>query len=231
MKNIKRLLLDADDTLWENNIYFLRATEQFFELMQESGIREQEIRRAFFELEHRVVQENGYGSEFFILILEKLIARYKKGLTKKHLQRYRGIIEDFKQHRHDPPPLFPGVMKTLQSLTKRIPLYVVTKGQQEEQEDKIVRSGVAAIVKDYFILPEKNEAIYKDLLDRNKWEYEMTCMVGNSPKSDINPALKLGMKAVYIPYKSTWHMENESVLERHENFLKINNFSDLLQLF
>jgi putative hydrolase of the HAD superfamily len=36
-------------------------------------------------------------------------------------------------------------------------------------------------------------------------------MIGNSPRSDINPALATGLNAVYIPHPQTWHLEQEEV--------------------
>ena len=34
--SVRHLLIDADDTLWENNIYFERATEAFIEFLGHS---------------------------------------------------------------------------------------------------------------------------------------------------------------------------------------------------
>ncbi len=36
-------------------------------------------------------------------------------------------------------------------------------------------------------------------------------MIGNSPKSDINPALAAGLNAVFIPHDFTWVLEHEVV--------------------
>ena len=36
-------------------------------------------------------------------------------------------------------------------------------------------------------------------------------MIGNSPKSDVNPSLAVGMSAVFIPHDYTWVLEHEVV--------------------
>ncbi len=36
-------------------------------------------------------------------------------------------------------------------------------------------------------------------------------MIGNSPKSDINPAMACGWNAVYVPHARTWGLEREEI--------------------
>ncbi|MEX2304367.1 MAG: hypothetical protein WD733_25720 [Bryobacterales bacterium] len=45
------LLIDADDTLWENSIYFDRAFDQFVELLDHSHLSAAEIREVLDEIE------------------------------------------------------------------------------------------------------------------------------------------------------------------------------------
>ena len=57
-------------------------------------------------------------------------------------------------------------------------------------------------------------------------------MVGNSPRSDINPALDVGLGAVYIPHPQTWQLEHEEVRPKKGARLKVlNTFSELLDHF
>jgi putative hydrolase of the HAD superfamily len=37
-------------------------------------------------------------------------------------------------------------------------------------------------------------------------------MVGNSPKSDVNPALAAGLNAVFVPHDTTWVLEHEEIV-------------------
>ncbi|MGH3579829.1 MAG: HAD hydrolase-like protein [Mycobacterium sp.] len=55
-----------------------------------------------------------------------------------------------------------------------------------------------------------------------------TWMIGNSPRSDINPALAAGLNAVYIPHPDTWSLEHEPVAERDDGrLLTLAAFADL----
>jgi putative hydrolase of the HAD superfamily len=56
-------------------------------------------------------------------------------------------------------------------------------------------------------------------------------MIGNSPKSDINPALKAGLRAVFVPHERTWSLEREEIQDPEGRLLVLERFSDLASLF
>ena len=55
------LIIDADDTLWENNIYFERAFEEFVAFLGHSSLTP-EIRDILDEIEAANARIHGYGS-------------------------------------------------------------------------------------------------------------------------------------------------------------------------
>ncbi len=227
LKHIRQILFDADDTLWENNIYYVKATEDFFDLLVPHGLDRAALEREFDELELKVVRERGYGSHNFVYILETLFERYQNYINYRD---FKAIVDRFNQHPHD-PKLFPGVIETLQYLKTNYHLYVLTKGDFKEQEGKIINAGIDKLVNAYFIVPEKEDAVYKEILQKHNWQADQTCMVGNSPKSDINPALRVGMYAVYIPYANTWKLDFEQIQPVEGRYFKVERFSDLKNLF
>ncbi len=231
-KNIKQIIFDADDTLWENNIYYVQATTDFIELIESGGFNRSEIQQAFDDLELKVVEERGYGSHNFVYILEELFRNYsQKTKTPLDAEKLRFITRRFEEHPVSIPQLFPGVIDTLRYLKTKYALYVLTKGDFKEQQGKILRAGVHECVKEYFILPEKNDAAYRKLLEEHNWLPAETCMVGNSPKSDINPALRQGLFAVHIPYRDTWKLDDEPIEARDGRFLELKSFEALQKVF
>jgi putative hydrolase of the HAD superfamily len=58
-------------------------------------------------------------------------------------------------------------------------------------------------------------------------------MIGNSPKSDINPALAAGLHAVFIPHDFTWVLEHEIVNQPRpgQRLLELSTFSELASIF
>ncbi len=230
MKNIRTIIFDADDTLWINNIYFVRATEAFLDLFENKGFDRDRIRQDFLTTEKQIVREHGYGSDNFVMILERIFNRYRQqaGLQKTELEK---IIQNFNVHRQNPPKLFPGVKPALEKLSHQARLYLLTKGQQDEQALKVERSGLKDYFTKCFILPEKDDAVYARLIRENHFIPRQTCMVGNSPKSDINPALRNGLYAVWIPYAHTWHLDNEGVMTVNGRMRQIEHFAQLPDLF
>jgi putative hydrolase of the HAD superfamily len=56
-------------------------------------------------------------------------------------------------------------------------------------------------------------------------------MVGNSPKSDINPALEAGLNAAFVPHERTWHLEQTALASGGTKLLMLESFADLRKHF
>jgi len=128
--------------------------------------------------------------------------------------------------------LLPGVEPTLRELAGRHRLLLFTKGQPGEQIGKLERSGLRPLFHRIGIPLEKNTMAYRLLMAQAELEPARTVMIGNSPRSDINPALRAGMRAaVYIPHPHTWDLEHEEIDETDVRLMKIPVFPQLLQMF
>jgi putative hydrolase of the HAD superfamily len=58
---------------------------------------------------------------------------------------------------------------------------------------------------------EKESATYERVIGQFKIVKSHGWMVGNSPRSDINPALQSGLNAVFIPHSATWELEKSEL--------------------
>jgi len=232
MESVKRLIFDADDTLWDNNIFYENATQEFFTLYVAAGGDKHQIENEFNETESAVVKEKGYGSNSFLYIIQSLFESHPELRENAEIEtNYHKIINGFRKHLAGQIAIFPGVISTLKKLSNKYELYVLTKGNIEEQKQKLQRSKLLIHFQDSFVVHEKNLMTYKKILQHKKWRAEEVCMVGNSPKSDINPALRMGMYAVFIPYPYTWKLESEALLKNHPQLYVVSKFSDLISLF
>ena len=131
-----------------------------------------------------------------------------------------------------PIEMFNEVPETLAYLSERHRLIMLTKGNITEQSGKVERSGL----KEYFtaieIVAEKDAATYAGLVRKYALAPQTTWMVGNSPKSDINPALAAGLNAVYVPHEMTWVLEKCDLAEGcNGRLLTVKNFADLRNHF
>jgi putative hydrolase of the HAD superfamily len=129
--------------------------------------------------------------------------------------------------------LLPGVAETLPQLAQRHQLLLVTKGDEAEQKDKLNRSGLSSYFAAVEVLREKDVDAYRGLAECHACELRTVWMIGNSPKSDINPALAAGFNAVFIPHDFTWVLEHETVdpAPRGARLLELASFAGLLQHF
>jgi putative hydrolase of the HAD superfamily len=131
-----------------------------------------------------------------------------------------------------PVELIAGVEETLAGLASRHDLTLFTKGNPEEQKLKLDRSGLAIYFGHTAIVKEKDAASYSALIRERRLDPERSWMIGNSPKSDINPALEAGIHAVFVPHEHTWRLEHEEVRPVNgRRLLQLEKFSDLRNHF
>jgi putative hydrolase of the HAD superfamily len=232
MLTVKYLIFDADDTLWANNILYERTTYNFFRLVEQSGLDQDTFEKDFQLIEKQTVHEHGYGSDSFLLILERLSKKYSTIInTVRRQKEYMSILADFKKRTQRRPAIFPAVFPVLKQLRKKFKLYILTKGNTEEQNRKLQASRLLPLFDGVFIESEKNRHTYERILKEKNWVAAEVCMIGNSPKSDINPALLCGMQAIFIPYNYTWKFDTEPLLEGHPQLVSVKRFADLLVIF
>ena len=224
----QNLLIDADDTLWENNIYFERVIHRTIGLLEKTGADSSRFREVLDETERNRIPLNGYGTVNFT---HSLVETFRKFLPPGSDPSLPAQVEQMSLAILDRPlELMEGVPETLAYLSGRHSLFLVTKGDPAEQSRKIRASNLEGYFNAAEILAEKNAQAYARLMTRHKWEPSRTWMIGNSPRSDINPALAAGLSAVYIPHVHTWTLEHEDPAD-HPNLVKLEKFSDLRHHF
>lgn len=223
------LLLDADDTLWENNVYFEQAIEQFVGYVDHPTLTSGEVRAALDEVEARNIKLRGYGTDNFARNLVETFELLRRKRASDAERRHLCGLTD--RIRNCPIELIEDVSETLDQLARRYRLGLVTKGDEQEQRSKLDRSGLRRHFDFVRFAPEKDAACYRDVIRETGADPASTWMVGNSPKSDINPALEAGLGAVLIPNGNTWSLEMQALPERHARFRTLDRFADLLSVF
>jgi putative hydrolase of the HAD superfamily len=199
------LLIDADDTLWENNIFFEKTIEHFIAQLEHLGYTREYVRYILNETERRNIRQHGYGVKSFRRSLEDTYTKLAGNSVRREiLQEIERIVLELE---NTPPHIMDGVPETLAYLAKHNRLILLTKGEPAEQAAKVERSGLQTYFDAIEIVVEKDSATYDRMIDQFKIVKSQGWMVGNSPRSDINPALKSGLNAVFIPHSATWELE------------------------
>ncbi|HZU24863.1 MAG TPA: HAD hydrolase-like protein, partial [Bryobacteraceae bacterium] len=101
----------------------------------------------------------------------------------------------------------------------------------EEQKLKIDRSGLGKYFGHTAIVKEKDAAAYRELAAARRMDPARTWMIGNSPKSDINPALEAGLNAVFVPHAHTWVLEKQDIRPGAGKLIQVERFSELRGYF
>lgn len=221
----QHLIIDADDTLWENNIYFEQAFEAFICFLDHSNHSAEEVRDILDEIELANIQIHGYGAKNFARNLCQCYERLVERAVNPGDLDY--ILSLAAQIMEQPIETIEGVPETLEYLASRHDLTLFTKGHPEEQKLKIDRSELGVWFGHTAIVREKDAGAYSSLVQERRLDPSRTWMIGNSPKSDVNPALEAGLNAVYVPHARTWHLEKTHLAEGPGRLIRVERFAEL----
>jgi putative hydrolase of the HAD superfamily len=225
------LLIDADDTLWENNVYFERAIAAFISFLNHHEYSPAEVRLTLNAVERETILAHGYGLPSFTRSLVTCFERLSaEPISEEKRHRVIGFARSIAEQEIE---LLPQVEETLRTLASRHRLILMTKGDQAEQADKVRRSGLAAYFSAVEIVAEKDPATYQAVIARHELAPHTSWMIGNSPKSDINPALAAGLHAVFLFHKDTWILEHAALSTAPEGqyLIELDAFARLADIF
>lgn len=250
MENVKAIAFDADDTLWALQNYFEDVEDEYCDLLSDFGSKE-EISASLFETETENMEDLGYGAKAFTISLVENAVKVSEGRVPAKL--IGQIVRLGKSLLHlDAKPL-PEVEETLAKLReatvsqgelanesqgklanecqgeRKYKLAVFTKGELKDQENKLWRSGLQRFFDVVSIVSDKTPEAYRRLCRELGVTPEELVMVGNSFKSDIAPALKIGASAIHIPFHTTWAHEKAEEFE-HERLRRITHFGEITSL-
>lgn len=223
--NFKVIAFDADDTLWDNEIFFRQTEEQFCDLLKNFSEPAQTMKE-LLSVEIKNLEDYGYGTKAFMLsMIETAIKVSGNKVLQSTLQE---IIDLGKSQINQDVDLLDGVTEVLRYLKqKHYKLIVATKGDLLDQERKLKKSGLETYFHHVEVMSNKRQADYFKLIKHLDILPEEFLMIGNSYKSDIEPVLQLGGFGVHIPYHILWEHEKMDENEEHPNWIKIKHLSEL----
>jgi putative hydrolase of the HAD superfamily len=223
------IIVDADDTLWENTVFFDKAISNFILQLEYLGYTPDYVRHILNETERRNIRQHGYGVRSFRRSLEETYLKLAGNMARQEVMK--GIEEMAAELENTPPQILEGVPETLAYLAKRHRLILLMKGEAAEQAGKVERSGLQSYFDAIEIAIEKNAGVFKRLIEQFKIVKSHGWMVGNSPAVDINPALQAGLNAVFIPHATTWQIDKADVESGAGRLLILSAFRDLRSHF
>ena len=222
------LFVDADDTLWENNVYYEAIVADYIALAARHGGTPEQARDRLIEVERERVKRFGYGISNFQASLEQACRSFGGDASVD-----TGPIAALcAQLRRRAGTHLSEVAATLRTLGGRHRIVLLTKGDTDDQLGKVARSGLRRHLHQVDVVPEKDPEAYQDVLRRHGADPVRSWMIGNSPKSDILPALAAGLGAVFIPHPATWSLEIAELPGADTpRYLVLDRFRDLIGVF
>ncbi len=222
---IRTVAFDADDTLWHHQNSFDETQEKFRALLR-SYHEDAWINERLHETEMRNLRQFGYGVKGFMLSMVETAIQLSEGrIQGTEIQKILDLGTDMLNR---PIELMPGVEETLQALAPHFELMVITKGDLFDQETKIARSGLGIHFTRVEVVSEKDASTYATILKRHGIGPAHFLMVGNSLKSDIEPVLQIGGRAVHIPYERQWsHDRVEGMNSETHGYFEIGSLAEL----
>lgn len=234
--HIKLVAIDADDTLWDCQSYFVQVEEEYCRLLSDFADADT-VSYELFKTETANMAELGYGCKAFTLSLVENAVRISDGrISANRLLQIQDLGRSLLRLAATP---LPEVRETLEQLRHSLlpascslplspcPLMIVfTKGEIDDQLHKLERSGLAPYFDDVVVVADKTKEEYLRLCERYNVDICNILSVGNSFKSDVEPVLQLGGYAVHIPFKHLWAHEHTEEYS-HPHLWTISHFGEL----
>jgi putative hydrolase of the HAD superfamily len=206
------VFVDADDTLWENYRWFQAVLDDWVEVLAAHGVDGDRALATLHATEDRNIPVTGYGAAPFVRSAVEAfhaLVPHADHATRDDMAHFAKAAE--RSIREHPIELLPGVREAIPVLAAARRLVVMTKGQEDEQRAKVERCGLARCFEDVRVVAEKDALCYIAAAQAFGLEPPACWMIGNSPASDVNPAIAAGMRAIHVPHPAPWHRDAGAV--------------------
>jgi len=230
-QNVKMFLFDLDDTLCPTAWIFRQQMSVASEyLTQKLGLSSgSELRKEMQELNDGLFNINGVNPKRWDKFIITLTGRYQipkdsqNELTKMFGQIYTTPLE-----------IYPDAEKTLFFLQKvGMPIGIVTHANKDWTWEKYNWLGLSRFVdySDVFVVNEnghKTADAWRQALGYFKTDPKNVAIVGDSPRSDINPGKEIGVKHLFLSRKGDiWSLHDQPV---GANTIVIQDLTEIMEV-
>lgn len=221
------IAFDADDTLWQNEVFYRMTQERFCALLADFTDPETLMAR-MLEAEKRNIAHYGFGIKGFTLsMIETALEVTDNKVSTVVISQLVRLGKDMLSH---PVELLPFAKETVAELAEDFQVLLITKGDLLHQEQKLALSGLSDLFDGVEIVSDKTVDVYSGIFDNHCSGPECAMMVGNSMKSDVVPPIEAGAWGVYIPHGETWELEHAEPPNDRSKYYELENLGELPQL-
>jgi putative hydrolase of the HAD superfamily len=226
------LVVDLDDTLLDTSHVYWLSRSKFVEALVARGV---ENSRAIDLFEHQDAQN--------MLKMGFDPSRYAKSMRDVYEQLVSaGEIADEQAFARDLalygdivlqqlPELIEGAKELLAWARDKFKLVLLTRGHDPLQRRKIANSGLGSFFIDVRVVATKGASEFEDVLRAHGTDAANTWVIGDSIRSDINPALQIGANAILFAYTHhSYYWRQEYGVSPAGSFYKVDRLIDAIDL-
>ena len=226
------VIFDFDDTLVATNIIFENARKRFFEIMAAYGCTDCNALGEYLNTAdvNNVLSKGYMAKDCFPRAMRQTYEYFICQSGKEVDQTVADAIESigFEVYDHD-VNYQDGAQELLSALQGKVRLFLLTQGETTTQQKRLDRSGVLEFFDDFRIVRNKNREEYLSFLMDMNIDAPRSWMIGNSLRSDINPALSAGLLAAHYKIPA-WDFEHEDPAGNYDTIYNLLDFLELIEL-
>lgn len=226
--NVDAVIFDFDDTLVYSYATYQRATELFCAFLA-SYVRfgcAEDWAAYLHDQDIRNVRQRGQVSHH--CFTEAMVQTFSHFSGRPAAGPALAAIERIRQETYmAPPAVIEGAPQLLAALQGRVRLYLITEGDVTAQTNRLQGSGLLSYFLAYAIVPHKNVDAYRELLEKWKIDASRSWMVGNSIRSDINPAHRAGLQTAHF-LRNDWVYDREEAVVAPYRLQRLGDFLELI---
>ena len=215
-ENARALIFDGDDTLWDTMPIYTQAKQKFYSIMSRCGFGHSEP-AAFFEKRDSLnVAKLGFSRRRMQF---SMLETYRHFCQQHHIKPIGAVETEIKAAAQavfiEPAQRMPYAEQVLRTLRKDCKLLLLTKGERSVQRWRLKTSRLAGYFDAVLIVGNKNAEIFARVVQKFRLNPQQTFSIGNSIRSDINPAIAAGLRAIWVP-SPTWQYEVEAPVNEQD---------------
>jgi putative hydrolase of the HAD superfamily len=213
---------DADDTLWENEIFYRLTERQFTDILSDFADHDH-LSERLLEAERRNLGHYGFGIKGFTLsMIETAIDVTEGRVPAEVIGRILAAGRELLSH---PMDVLPHAAEALEHVAGHYHVVLITKGDLFDQERKLAQSGLGEFFNAVEIVSDKNTDTYRRIFAEQGPDQAM--MIGNSVKSDVIPAIEAGSWGVHVPHNLEWAIEAAEPPVANPRFQRLDDLGGL----
>jgi putative hydrolase of the HAD superfamily len=223
-RSLRLVVFDGDDTLWKTQELYDAAKLEFAALMRELSLSAPDPIALLEYVDMQAVDSQGFTIDRFE---NSMVATYRILCAKRAIASAEVVEERIRQltrRFRGGYELYPDTISTLEALSTWLTLVLATKGEPAIQEQKVTNLGLTRFFNRVYVFTRKTTEEYLRVLADFSAPPETAIAIGNSARSDINPATDIGMAAILIT-RPTWHYEKEA-LRNPERVRSVNSLTE-----